>query len=162
LNKENRMRFRSLSLSILLLTSALSTGCQSGSYTGSISNETVGTVGGAAVGAVVGTALAKNDAAGAILGAAIGGVVGNRIGANMDDATRVRYEEAQNRALEYGVPEEWENEERGDHGRVSAGRTYYQGSQTCRPFDSEVWISGRGEMLRGTACRDPDGTWSQI
>jgi surface antigen len=162
INMENRMRFRTLALSITLATSALSAGCQTDPYTGGLTNETTGTVGGAAVGAIAGAAIAKNDVAGALLGAAIGGVIGNRVGANMDEVSRRRYFDAQARAFETGSTEEWNNEERGDRGRVSAGREYYQGGQTCRPYESEVWISGRGETMRGTACRNPDGSWGPV
>lgn len=156
------MRFRPFALSILLATSALAAGCQTDPYTGGITNETAGTVGGAAVGAIAGAAIAKNDVAGAVIGAAIGGVIGNRIGANMDDVSRQRYFAAQSRAFETGAPQEWYNDERGDRGRVSAGREYYQSGQACRPYESEVWISGRGETMRGTACRNPDGSWSPV
>lgn len=161
-NKEYRMRFRKFPISVLLAASVLLAGCQTDPYTGGLTNETTGTVGGAAVGAIIGSAIAKNDAAGALLGAAVGGVIGNRVGANMDEVSRRRYWDAQTRALEYGSTEEWSNDQRGDHGRVSAGRPYYQGGQTCRPYESEVWISGRSEAMRGTACRNPDGTWSPV
>lgn len=156
------MRIRTLALSVLLSCSALLAGCQTDPYTGGATNETVGTVGGAAVGAIAGAAIAKNDVAGALLGAAIGGVIGNRVGANMDEVSRARYFDAQARAFDSGSTQEWYNEERGDRGRISAGREYYQGGRTCRPYDSEVYISGRGETMRGTACRNPDGTWSPV
>jgi surface antigen len=159
---EITMRLRLLAATLVVTASSILAGCVSDPYTGGISNETAGTVGGAATGAIIGAAIAKNDAAGALLGAAIGGVIGNRIGANLDEESRRRYWDAQNRALEYGSSEEWENEERGDHGRIAAGRPYYQGQQMCRPYESTVWISGRGEQLTGTACRNADGTWSQI
>jgi surface antigen len=25
-----------------------------------------------------------------------------------------------------------------------------------------VWIDGRPQQMRGTACRNPDGTWTQV
>jgi len=26
----------------------------------------------------------------------------------------------------------------------------------------KVWIDGRPQTMRGTACRNPDGTWTQV
>jgi surface antigen len=26
----------------------------------------------------------------------------------------------------------------------------------------KVWIDGRPQAMRGTACRNPDGTWTQV
>lgn len=155
------MRLRFLAAALLVSASSILAGCVSDPYTGGITNETAGTVGGAATGAIIGATIAKNDVAGALLGAAVGGVIGNRIGANLDAESRQRYWSAQNRALEYGSDEEWANDERGDRGHISAGRPYYQGQRMCRPYQSTVWINGRGEQLNGTACRNPDGTWSQ-
>lgn len=153
---------RLLASTFAIAASVFLAGCVSDPYTGSISNETAGTVGGAAAGAIIGATIAKNDAAGAIIGAAVGGLVGNRIGANLDEESRRRHWAAQNRALEYGSSEAWDNYERGDRGVITAGRPYYQGQRMCRPYESTVWISGRGEQLTGTACRNADGTWSQI
>jgi surface antigen len=155
------MRLRFLAAALLVSTSSILAGCVSDPYTGSVTNETAGTVGGAATGAIIGAAIAKNDVAGALLGAAVGGVIGNRIGANLDEESRQRYWNAQNRALEYGDATEWSNDERGDRGTITPGRSYYQGSAMCRPYTSTVWIAGRGEQMNGTACRNPDGTWSQ-
>ena len=154
------MRLRVLAATLLVTASSLLAGCVSDPYAGGVSNETAGTVGGAATGAIIGAAIARNDAAGALLGAAIGGAVGNRIGASLDEESRRRYWDAQNRALEYGQSEDWSNEDRGDYGTIRPGRPYYQGQSMCRPYESTVWISGRGEQLTGTACRNPDGTWS--
>lgn len=157
------MRLRLYAATLVVTASTFLAGCVSDpSYTGSISNETAGTVGGVAAGAVIGATITKNDAAGAIIGAAVGGLVGNRIGANLDEETRRVYWDAQNQAFETGGRQEWHNEDRGDHGSITPGRPYYQGQRECRPYESTVWITGRGEQLNGTACRNPDGTWSQI
>jgi surface antigen len=38
-------------------------------------------------------------------------------------------------------------------------RTFYQGSVPCRDYRTTVEINGQTEILTGTACRQPDGTW---
>ena len=32
----------------------------------------------------------------------------------------------------------------------------------CREFTHTVYIDGRPQAMRGTACRNPDGTWSNV
>lgn len=156
------MRLRLLAATLVVTASSMLAGCTTNPYAGRISNDTTGTVGGAGAGAIPGAAIGENDAAGGISGAAVGGLVGNRIGASLDEETRQRYWNAQNRALEYGSSEEWHDDNHGDRGRITAGRPYFQGQRMCRPYESTVWITGHGEQLTGTACRNPDGTWSPI
>ncbi len=38
-------------------------------------------------------------------------------------------------------------------------RTYYNGDQPCREYETEVIIDGRPEIAVGRACRSGDGTW---
>jgi Surface antigen len=156
------MRLRSITAVLVITATSILAGCVSDPHAGRMSNESAGTLTGATAGAIIGATIAKNDVAGAVVGAAIGGLVGNRIGANLDEESRRQYWIAQNRALETGGSEEWYNEDRGHRGRVTAGRSYHRGHRLCRPYESTVWISGRGEQLTGTACRNPDGTWSPV
>ena len=156
------MTIRFLALSSAFAASLLLSSCVSGPRDGGLSNETVGTIGGAATGAVIGGSIARNGPAGAVLGAAVGGLIGNRVGHNVDEDTRQRYWDAQNRALDEGSTEEWSNDGRGDHGRFAAGRPYYQGATLCRGYDSEAWIDGQGQTRSGRACRNPDGSWTQM
>ncbi len=45
----------------------------------------------------------------------------------------------------------------------SSPRTIIErGGSRCRNFVHKVWIDGRPQAMRGTACRNPDGTWTQV
>ena len=39
---------------------------------------------------------------------------------------------------------------------------YERHGARCRDFIHTVWIDGRRQQMRGTACRNPDGTWTQV
>jgi len=39
---------------------------------------------------------------------------------------------------------------------------YRRGNADCRDFVHKVYIDGRPQSMRGTACRNPDGTWTQV
>jgi surface antigen len=32
----------------------------------------------------------------------------------------------------------------------------------CRQFTHTIYIDGRPQTARGTACRNPDGTWQPV
>lgn len=52
-----------------------------------------------------------------------------------------------------------------DGGKVAMRptRTYYDNSQRpCRDYRTTVELDGHTEILTGTACRRPDGTWEHI
>lgn len=71
---------------------------------------------------------------------------------------------AEQRALETapaGQPVEWQ----GDNGRggtVIAAQPYRVGSQDCRPYSHVVRAGGPAQSVRGTACRNPDGSWTLL
>ncbi|GAA4522074.1 hypothetical protein GCM10023174_01680 [Chelativorans composti] len=71
---------------------------------------------------------------------------------------------AEQRALEAapaGQPVEWQGSG-GSSGTVIAAQPYRVGSQDCRPYSHVVRAGGPAQSLRGTACRNPDGTWSLL
>ena len=39
---------------------------------------------------------------------------------------------------------------------------YVDRGRNCRPFTHTVYIDGRPQAMRGTACRNPDGTWTNV
>jgi surface antigen len=129
-------------------------------------------VGGTAVGAVTGGLIGNaiggsvgNRAAGTVIGAAIGGLFGNRIGAAMDDEDRRRAYAAQMQALETGpsgAPVAWRNPDSGRYGNVVPGPAYQANGATCRQYTHTVYVDGTPQSARGTACRNPDGTWTTI
>jgi surface antigen len=130
--------------------------------------EAGGTMAGAAAGAVVGNVIggsSGNRLAGTLLGAAVGGVVGNRIGAALDDEDKRRAYAAQMQALEAGpsgAPVAWRNPDSGRYGDVVPGPAYQANGATCRGYTQTIYIDGTPQAARGTACRNPDGTWTAV
>jgi surface antigen len=129
-------------------------------------------VGGTAVGALAGGAIGNaiggsvgNRFAGTLIGAAAGGLMGNRIGAAMDDEDRQRAYAAQMQALETGpsgAPVAWRNPDSGRYGNVVPGPAYQANGATCRQYTETVYLDGTPTVARGTACRNPDGTWTAV
>lgn len=130
--------------------------------------EVGGTLVGAGAGALIGNAIGGsvgNRAAGTIAGAAIGGLIGNRIGAGLDDEDKQRAYAAQMQALESGPsgqPVAWRNPDSGRYGSIVPGPAYQQQGMNCRQYTHTIYIDGRPQTARGTACRQPDGTWSSV
>jgi surface antigen len=130
--------------------------------------EVGGTAVGAVAGGLVGNAIggsAGNRAGGTLVGAALGGFLGNRIGASLDDEDRRRAYAAQMRALDTGpsgAPVAWRNPDSGRYGNVVPGPAYQMNGEPCREYTHTVYIDGRPQTGRGTACRNPDGTWTII
>ena len=147
---------------------------------GSVGNRVAGTVIGAAIGGLFGNRVGAvtgglignaiggsvgNRFAGTVIGAAVGGLFGNRIGAAMDDEDRQRAYAAQMQALETGpsgAPVAWRNPDSGRYGNVVPGPAYQANGATCRQYTHTVYVDGTPQSARGTACRNPDGTWTTI
>lgn len=134
----------------------------------STAQENPNTVGGAAIGAVAGGVigqLAGHNTASTLVGAAVGGLIGGTIGNALDQADRQRARDAEMQALEYGnpgAPVSWRGDS-GAYGTIVPGPTYARGgSPKCREFTHTVYINGQPQTARGTACRNPDGTWTPV
>ncbi|HVZ50460.1 MAG TPA: RT0821/Lpp0805 family surface protein [Pseudolabrys sp.] len=124
----------------------------------------VGALGGAAIGSQFGGG-AGGHVAGALIGAGLGALIGNRIGASMDDEDKQRAYEAQMAALERGpsgVPVSWRNPDSGRYGTVVPGPAYVDNGHNCRSYTHTIYIDGRPQTARGTACRNPDGSWTPL
>jgi len=124
----------------------------------------LGALGGAAIGSQFGGGVGGH-VAGALIGAGIGGLIGNRIGAALDDDDKQRAYAAQMDALERGqsgAPVSWRNPDSGRYGTVVPGPAYDQAGRHCRSYTHTVYIDGQPQTARGTACRNPDGTWSAL
>jgi surface antigen len=123
-----------------------------------------GVVAGALTGGVIG-ALTNRGPGGVIAGAVIGGLVGGAIGNALDEEDRRRAYEAEMRALEAegpGAPTSWRGD-RGAYGTIVAGPPYaYQSYQRCREYTHTIYVNGQPQTARGIACRNPDGTWTQV
>ena len=124
----------------------------------------LGALGGALIGSQIGGSTGSRIAAG-VAGAAIGGLIGNRIGASMDDEDKRLAYEAQMQALDAGqagATVTWRNPDSGRYGTIVPGPAYVQGPSSCRQYTHTIYIDGRPQVARGTACRNPDGTWTPV
>jgi surface antigen len=124
---------------------------------------------GAGSGALLGAAVAGggtgNRLAGAAIGGLLGGLIGNRIGASLDDRDKQLAYEAQMNALENsqsGAPVSWRNPDSGRYGTIVPGPAYAESGRNCRSFTHTIYIDGRPQTARGTACRNSDGTWTPL
>ena len=148
-------------LAILLLSAALAA-CGPGNKQGT------GTI----VGAVAGGAGGRRDRRveepalrGLAIGAVVGGIIGNQIGRSLDEEDRRMAAAAEYQALEYGqagAATPWDNPQTQHRGQIVPGKPYQQGSQYCRPYTHTIYIGGQPQTARGTACRQPDGTWQTV
>lgn len=125
----------------------------------------VGALGGAAIGAAAAGGSTGSKVGGAALGAVLGGLIGNRIGAAMDDEDKQRAYAAQLEALERGqsgAPVSWRNPDSGRYGSIVPGPAYQNAGRNCRSYTHTVYMSAQPETVRGTACRNVDGTWTPV
>jgi surface antigen len=157
-----------LRITALALIGATLAACAGNPETGTGPRENTGTlvgsIAGAAVGSQFGGGTGERVAAG-VAGAVIGGMIGNRIGAAMDDEDKQRAYAAQVQALESGpsgAPVAWRNPDSGRYGSIVPGPAYDSQGTKCRQYTHTIYIDGRPQTARGTACRAPDGTWNPV
>ncbi|WP_058534586.1 RT0821/Lpp0805 family surface protein [Legionella saoudiensis] len=150
-----KLTVASLSLSFLLV------GC-----TG-VNNEGIGALSGGVVGGLLGSQFGSGGGkvAAAAGGALIGAVLGGQIGRSMDKVDQMQMQ----RALETaptGRAVNWSNPDTGYRYTVQPVRTYYRVHHherlPCREYTTKAWIDGRTQLLRGSACRQPDGSWHVV
>jgi surface antigen len=142
--------------------------CAATPETGQGAKENTGTLLGAVAGGLIGSQFGGGNGeriAAGLAGAAIGGMIGNRIGASMDDEDKRLAYEAQVQALESGpsgtaVP--WRNPDSGRYGSVVPGHAYQANGLQCRPYTHTIYIDSKPQVARGSACRNPDGTWTVV
>ena len=152
------------SLVVPALVAAALAGCANDAHS---PKQDSGAVAGAASGggALVGGRGTASRIAGAATGAAAGGLAGSTIGASLDEKDRQRAYAAEMQALENGSPGApigWRSQHTTYHGTVVPGPYYYSGGMRCRAYSHTVYIEGRPQAVRGTACRNPDGSWTAI
>ncbi|WP_173931150.1 RT0821/Lpp0805 family surface protein [Chelativorans sp. Marseille-P2723] len=73
--------------------------------------------------------------------------------------------EAEYRALEAtpaGQQVAWVDERNGNRGNVTAAQPYQVGSQDCRSYSHSFEVNGTSQTVRGTACRNPNGSWTLL
>ncbi len=114
---------------------------------------------GALIGSQFGGGPGERIAAG-LAGAAIGGLIGNAIGRDLDAQDRRRAYEAERVVWVEGRRSEWRSEKA--YGYVEPGRAYYRGATYCREYTHTIYVGGRPQTAVGTACRNPDGSWTPV
>ena len=147
---------------VMAAASALA-GCGPGGLSKADGGTAVGAVAGGIIGNRVGNGTGRVLAT--VAGAFVGGVVGHTIGTSLDDQDRRLAQQAELAALEdgrSGIARPWRNPDSGRYGEVVPQTPYKRGANHCRDYTHTVFISGRPETMSGTACRNIDGTWSNI
>jgi surface antigen len=158
------MRFARLSMPLIAV--ALLAGCSNGQ--GGIDHTDTGLVLGSVAGGIAGSQIGKGrqgTALATVAGAVIGGIVGTQIGKSMDERDRRLAQEAEYDALERGpsgVSRQWRDPDTGHYGEIVPSRPYKRGVADCRDYTHTIYIDGRPQQMRGTACRNPDGTWQSV
>lgn len=153
---------RSVLLAAALLPLALAA-CGPDGPTKQDSGLVVGGIAGGILGNQVGKGSGKVLAT--VAGALVGGIVGSEIGRSLDKQDQILAQQAELAALERGrsgEPTRWKNPDNGRYGEVVPLAPYKRGPQDCRDYTSRVYIDGREQAMRGTACRNPDGTWTNV
>jgi surface antigen len=91
-----------------------------------------------------------------------GALTGADVGLSLTDKDREIALQAEYEALEYGRPGQstrWRNRQSGNSGEIDVGSTYQVNRLDCREYTHTVSIGGRNRVVKGTACRQPDGVW---
>lgn len=132
-------------------------GCQE------VRNEHVGMGVGGALGGLLGSQVGggTGQLAATAAGALVGAYLGGNVGRSMDTVDRMNTRQVLE-ATPTGQTSSWRNPDTGYQYEVTPTRTYEQTGRPCREYTTEAWIDGRREAVRGTACREPDGSWRAV
>ena len=107
--------------------------------------------------------IATGAAIGEAPGAAAGALIGGAIGRELDQGALKAAREAEFRALEFGrtgTPVPWR---KGPvYGEVVPGARYQVNTFSCRDYTHTIVVDGQKQSARGTACRQPNGTWQPV
>ena len=94
-----------------------------------------------------------------------GGLVGGDFGGALAPSDRQLALNAEYKSLEYGKAGEavdWAGAGGVVSGKVKAAQPYRVGSQDCRQYSHEILANGATKAVRGTACRNNDGSWNLL
>lgn len=101
-------------------------------------------------------------AAVAPIGEVQGSRVGTQIGATLSRRQIRTAKDAEYQALEYsraGQKVTWQSRFSDTRGEISVGQGYQVNRLDCREYTHTIFVGGRAQVARGTACRLPEGTW---
>ncbi len=130
--------------------------------------ELFGTLLGAGLGGLAGSQIGSGKGKLVAVGAGVllGGLLGREVGRSLDKADQAQAARAAHQSLEYepsGTTTSWVNPDSGHSGSYTPTRTYQTAQgKPCREYTTTVVIEGRTETAYGTACREPDGTWTLV
>jgi len=153
---------------ITLFMLSVGTGLHAECRSDSNNKEIAGTLLGAAVGGLIGSQIGGGTGNKVAIGAGVvaGGLIGNRIGKSLDCQDLAYHEQTTNKALEYertGTASTWRNPDTGHSGTIIPTKTYMANGDTpCREFTQIIRTADEIEEVKGTACRQEDGTWKII
>lgn len=157
-------KFSSLAVATIFAATSVLTGCQgmqdAPKQTG---GAVLGGVAGGALGSQIGGGMGKTAAI--IGGSLLGALLGSEVGKSLDRADQAYLNRTTHSALESaptGTPMAWNNPDSGHGGTIVPTNTYFSGAKPCREFTSTVTIDGRSEPMKGSACRETDGTWRLV
>ena len=143
-------------LAVVVIAVAFLNGCESYSPSKQDIGMATGVVLGGLLGHQIGGGSGRTIAT--IGGAAVGAFLGSHVGRKMDRADQLRTTEALETSRD-GRATTWRNSDTGQRYSVTPTRTYESASARCRDFTTVTSMDGREEVVHGTACRQPDGTW---
>jgi surface antigen len=146
-------------VAVLLGSSLLLVGCSQDTK-----NQDVGTVVGGALGGLLGAQVGSGSGrvAAAVAGSIAGALIGGSIGKSMDELDRIKAAQALEKTPT-GQTSAWQNPDTGNSYSVTPTHTFTSdGGAPCRDYTTEGWIDGKREVIKGTACRQPDGTWRTV
>lgn len=125
------------------------------------SQEQAGMIIGGALGGVLGSEVGggRGRTAAIIVGTLAGAAIGGSVGRSMDDTDRLKTALALEN-VRTGVTSTWRNPDTGTDYAVTPTGTVIAETGPCRDFTVDAIIGGRQETVYGTACRQPDGSWT--
>lgn len=122
---------------------------------------------GALIGMIVGGIIGhqvgdgSGQAIATMVGTAAGAMIGGSVGRSMDKTDRM-YAGAALENVRTGVPSTWVNPDTGYEYTVTPTQTYESAQGPCREYTLDALIGGNVQQVYGTACRQPDGSWSIV
>lgn len=111
-----------------------------------------------------GNAFARGSVSNAVLAPMGNGILGAAI-SQIAASDRRAAIEAEYKALEYAPKGEavtWKGRSGRTSGEVTAAQPYQVGSQNCRQYSHSFTVDGAPQLVRGTACRNEDGSWTPL